>query len=220
MKLSRIARFSYPTLMKFLPGAVCWLAFVAVPLSAKVVQIAGENITLDVPDAFVTDNSPEAPRLFSATSADHNSAVLLAKIPNANGHAVTPAFIAGVKHGMTESATKAGGTMEVKSENDLKMDGAPAYLFMTESSVAGKKIEAANYVIATHDFYYLLAVQTTEAAKMPEMEAIANSFHFSVPPALPEEKSPADKLAYMIGVGVGVLLVPAALIVLLMRKRK
>ena len=207
--------------MKALLLGISFLFAAVMELSAKTAQVQGENITIEVPDSWTLAKMDGS--VFYATAPDNVSAITIKKFPNDQGKSITPSFVAGLKKGMTDQGPKMGGTLDVTAEKSLTMGGAPAYEVQTVLTLPAKKVQMQNYVVATHDVYYLFSLQTVDPTKNDELQGLANSFRFTVPPVLPDNSlndfEAGERGGRFIGYALP-LLVLAVIIKIIVRKSR
>jgi hypothetical protein len=205
--------------MKSLFHSWLLLVLLATVASAKTITIAGENFSIDIPDAWTQQARTDL--LLFASDAGGASALAIRKFPNENDEVINTAFIRDMKQGMVAEGRSIGTNVAIEAESPLTLGGAPAYLIQSRMIPPhSKSIAVRTYVIDANDNFYILSLQSTEPALEPQLQAMAQSFHFTVPPRLPA--GAPDALGYQIGrvIGVGLVLVVAAALIKRVRARR
>jgi hypothetical protein len=205
--------------MKSLFHASLLLVLLAATASAKTVTISGENFTIDLPDAWNQSARPDL--LLFASDAGGASAIAIRKFPNENDEVINTGFIRDMKQGMVEQGRSIGTNVAIEAESPLTLGGAPAYLIQSRMIPRdSKSIAVRTYVIDANDNFYILSLQSTEPALDAQLQAMAQSFHFTVSPRLPA--GAPDALGYQIGrvIGVVLVLVVAAALIKRVRARR
>jgi hypothetical protein len=202
--------------MKSLLCIPLFLALLATAAGAKTVAIAGENLSIDLPDAWTQSDKPDL--LLFASDAGGASAIAIRKFPNETDESIGSGFIRDMKQGMVEQGRSIGTNVAIEAESPLTLGGAPAYLIQSRMIPPNSKsIAVRTYVVDANDSFYILSLQSTEPALDAQLQAMAQSFRFTVPPRLPTDG--ADALGYQVGRVIGVVLVLAVAWVLIKRVR-
>jgi hypothetical protein len=197
--------------MKVLSFALAILATSLTTLAAKSIDLPGEKLHLDIPDAW-TVGTPGGPTVFSATDGQNTAAANLLKMPNDHTDGVDdPGFVKGIEEGFTNKVKSQGMNVTVTQEGLTAINGVPFYNFQGTFGATGGQITNFHiYVTAANGQIYMLSLQTSQADTEADLKAIANSLSFTAPPVLPDPNRPktqSERIGYYFGVFIAFLAV-------------
>jgi hypothetical protein len=133
--------------MKSLFHSWLLLVLLATVASAKTITIAGENFSIDIPDAWTQQARTDL--LLFASDAGGASALAIRKFPNENDEVINTAFIRDMKQGMVAEGRSIGTNVAIEAESPLTLGGAPAYLIQSRMIPPhSKSIAVRTYVLA------------------------------------------------------------------------
>lgn len=184
-------------------------------LPAKTVDIPDEKMEIQIPDSWTQTGSKEG-SVFAASDGQNTSQAALFSYPNGHQDGVDePAFLNGVKEGFTNKITSQGMTLAIAKEGLVTINGVPFYsLEGTFGPAGGQTTRFHTYVTAANNRIYVLSLQSLLADPETDFQSIANSLTFQTPPTLPDPNRPktrAEKIAYLLGKGLGVVAILAIL---------
>ncbi len=205
--------------MKILCVAIV-LMFSASPLvQAATVALASEQASVDLPDTWTAQpqqTDPSAPAstlVLSALNAEKNSMLQVQVFPNPHAvMAAQPDFVASIKDNISNQIVAHGGQVQFTGEGPITIHDVPAYQIQytaKSQSPTSPPLMGRNYLIAANGKLYLLSLRTVDAAADTDLQAIANSFHFDIPPVLPVAQKPVHRLRYYAMAAAGVVVLVA-----------
>lgn len=182
-------------------------------LEARVYRLVDEKIDLTVPDTWVLTHKPGV--MFSASRPQNQSSIAVLAMPNGQKQSVgDPAFISGMKKGMLETAARQGTKINFIGESQVSLNDVPAFAVQYNATLDdGTIVFVRAYAIAANGKIYVMSLQTFDSTLDYELQAIANSFHFTVPPRLPVvAQSSAYRLGWIAGYVIFGILVLATIV--------
>ena len=198
------------------------LALLAGPaVQAKTVDLAGEQASVDLPETWTASAQPaEAAStttsvILSAVNAEKTTMLQILVCENPRGMLATqPDLVAGIKDSISNQILAKGGEVQFTTEAKVALNEIPAYLIRyTAKLPSSPQLAALNYQVAANGKLYLISLRTVSATDA-DLQAIANTFRFDRPPALPTPQLPVHRIRYyliaaaavaaLVALGVGI----------------
>jgi hypothetical protein len=200
--------------MKGLLMAIALALFAGTMAGAKTVNLDGEGASIVVPDTWSVKAQPAAGSstttsvILSAINPEKSSMLQVLVCANPHGLlAGQPEFIASIKDNLSNQTLSHGGQIQFTDEGKLTLNDVPAYVVQYKATMpSGPPILGRNYQVAGNGKIYILALRSIDAMGDVDLQAIAGSFRFDSPPALPVPEAPRHRLRYYLAAAAGVLL--------------
>ncbi len=143
----------------------------------------GDGLSLTLPPGWIT--APADNMLFYAHDNPLASTLTLTAYPNP-GNRITPRQFADSLKDKLASSRLLGATFSTDRTGPNSIDGVPAWLLEGTATMPGDlKHYTYSYLLVANEKSYHLALDTTDPAKIPQLDALAHSLHFDRPPTIP-----------------------------------